>query len=140
MERLRQNKARKKWKEAEKVASQSATKSQAPSKGSKVPRIREQQATKRRLGAGYRRGFFTKGSKRGKSVTQVKGYRWRKNGGKWGGNGGKRGENGGKWGRMGNCDEWVKVLRSLALPLFFICIPLLMLLSSPHGYVQFSSS
>ena len=31
MERLRQNKARKKWKEAEKVASQSATKSQAPS-------------------------------------------------------------------------------------------------------------
>ena len=31
MERLRQNKAWKKWKEAEKVASQSAAKSQAPS-------------------------------------------------------------------------------------------------------------
>ena len=31
MERLRQTKVRKKWKEAEKVASQSATKSQTPS-------------------------------------------------------------------------------------------------------------
>ena len=36
-----------------------------------------------------------------------------------------------------NSDEWVKLLRSLPLPLFFICIPLLMLLSSPHRYDDF---
>ena len=60
--------------------------------------------------------------------------------GKTGENGGKTGGKRGKMGEDGNCDEWVKLLRSLALPLFFICIPLLMLLSSPHRYVQFSSS
>ena len=54
-----------------------------------------------------------------------------------GGKTGKNGENGGKMGEDGNCDEWVKLLRSLPLPLFFICIPLLMLLSSPHRYDDF---
>ena len=71
------------------------------------------------------------GEKRGKTG---------KNGGKRGKMGGKRGESGGEMGEDRNCDEWVKVLRSLALPLFLICIPLLMLLSSAHRYVQFSSS
>ena len=58
--------------------------------------------------------------------------------GKTGKNGGKTGvkreETGGKMGEDGNYGEWVKLLRSLALPPFFICIPLLMLLSSPNRY------
>ena len=54
--------------------------------------------------------------------------------GKTGKTGEKRGKNGGEMGEDGNYDDWVKLLMSLALPLFFICIPLLMLLSSPHRY------